>query len=148
MNRVPRTFNRLVPSAGIRRLTISYLMPTMKVELLKKFHPRNVPDLPVMYLLSLACILVILPLRHSNPLCHSERSEESPFSERGRCKKRLHVSYSTEEILSREFPESNAFLQDLYGIPGTRSLWVRFGQRPTSLENGLGNFLGVAFSLI
>ena len=51
----------------------------MKVELLKKFHPRNVPDLPVMYLLSLACILVILPLRHSNPFVILSEAKNLPF---------------------------------------------------------------------
>ena len=79
---------------------------------------------------------VILPLP-----CHSERREESLFSERGRRKKRLHVSCSTEGILSREFPrEQRVFAglirdtkpNDLYGLglgsfrPALKMAWATF----------------------
>lgn len=119
MNRVPRTFNRLVPSAGIRRLTISYLMPTMKVELLKKFHPRNVPDLLVMYLLFLTCILVILPLRHSNPFVILSEAKNLPFQNEDDARRDSTFRIRRKRFYLENFQRATRFCETYTGYEPT-----------------------------
>jgi len=121
----------------------------MKMNLLKKHHLHNVPDLLVMYLLSLDCTLIILPLCYSHPFVILSEGKNPPFQNEDDARRDSTFRIRRKRFYLDNFQRATRFCGTYTGYQAHGLLWLRFGQRPTSLENGLGDFLrsGVQFDL-